>query len=360
MNDRIIIHPPKKTSDNKYTLTVSYYIDGQRKQIRRSKIKTSKDAKALGEKIKKKLEEEMPIIKATGERVQTLEEFAKDYVKIKNDNWATATLIQREGSLKYCDFKDLPMNEITAKDIELNLAWLKDKYKYNTVNGIMAGWDVFLNAAVRYGYLFKNPNNTKLVKPKQDVKVKALTLDQAQKLVASIEDPQIRLLTLIGYSCGLRRGECLDLNMRDFDFVNKEVTISHQHKKTKEGFRRNQPLKTQNSYRSITVPDKVLDEIKNHPYRGIDGSLFITGLTTLAARTNRLYKKLGYDISFHGLRHTFVTALIASNRFDVQSVASLAGDTVGTILKTYSHYLEETKIQNAVKLNEIFGWQKVE
>lgn len=355
MNDRVVVHPPKKQSDNTYTLTVSYYVDGVRKQIRKSKFKTSKEAKAKGEALKKKLEEQMPIIKATGNRVQTLEEFAKDYKKIKGDSWATKTAIQRMNSLKYCDFKDKPMDDVTAKDIELNVAKLKDVYSYNTVNGVMASWNVFFNAAVRYGYLLKNPNMTKLVKPKKDERVKALTLGQAKKLIESIDDPEIRLLTLIGYSCGLRKGEAVDLNMSDFDFIKNEVVISHQYKKIASGYTRNQTLKTQNSYRTVPVPPRVIAEIKKYPYRGIDGSLFISGLCNLGTRTNKLYKDLGYEITFHGLRHTFVTALISSNKFDVQSVASLAGDTVGTILKTYSHYLEETKKENAVKLNELFG-----
>ena len=51
------------------------------------------------------------------------------------------------------------------------------------------------------------------------------------------------------------------------------------------------------------------------------------------------------------MRNTFVTLLIASG-LDVVTVASLAGDTVDVIVKTYAHALKE---REAAAMNEIGG-----
>jgi len=53
MNERIIVHPPKKDKSEKYYVTVSYYVNGIRKQKRKTGFKKSSDAKEEGLKIRK-------------------------------------------------------------------------------------------------------------------------------------------------------------------------------------------------------------------------------------------------------------------------------------------------------------------
>lgn len=47
-------------------------------------------------------------------------------------------------------------------------------------------------------------------------------------------------------------------------------------------------------------------------------------------------------VSCHDLRHSFVSRLIANN-IDPVTVASLAGDRVDTILKTYAHVYDAAR-----------------
>lgn len=62
------------------------------------------------------------------------------------------------------------------------------------------------------------------------------------------------------------------------------------------------------------------------------------------------YHKLGYNISAHDLRHTYVSMLVASG-LDFQTVASLIGDTVEITIKTYSHFTSDmmSKAKNAIE-----------
>ncbi|RHW62664.1 site-specific integrase, partial [Clostridium botulinum] len=51
---------------------------------------------------------------------------------------------------------------------------------------------------------------------------------------------------------------------------------------------------------------------------------------------NGKFKKHGYTITFHELRHTYATRLIA-NGVDFKTVAQILGHSVEQTLKTYSH-----------------------
>lgn len=354
MNDRIVVHPPKKAPNGTYTLTVSYYVNNKRKQKRKSGFKLSKEAKKHGEEIKKKLEEEMPVLIATGGESITFKELVEKIIELKKHTWSSNTLVMRKSVLRHCDFKDKPINKITKLDIETNLAKHQKKYKYNTVNSINASYNYFLNAAVEYDYLIKAPK-VKIEKPKVDDKIKALSMDQVKKLMDTIKDRRVYLMCLLAVTCGLRKGEAIDLNLSDFDFKKGTLTISHQYA-LKNGTReRNQPLKTNNSYRTIPVPQSTINAIKAYPLIGIGGEIFADKLPTIISYIDTFFYKSDFGITYHGLRHTYVTNLIVSNQFDIQSVAKMAGDTVDTILTTYSHYLEKTQEENIKKINSLFS-----
>lgn len=359
MNERIVIHPPKKDSKGKFFITVSYYINGIRKQKRKTGFAKSSEAKAYGEKIKTNLEAVMPIIKATGTDTTTFEEFAKEYVKIKESEWAYNSMNIRNNAMDHCDFKSKPLIDINKMDLAKNVKRLEAAgYARNTVKSILESWKVFLNAAVEYDYLEKAPSY-QIITAKEEVDQaveNVMSLEDAMKLLEKIKDPEIYLLTLIGITTGARVSEATDINVNDIDYETGIWKISHQYKYVKgKGYRHGQKLKTGNSNREVPIPPTTLRAIQTYPLRTIDGYIFDTKASSLGTRANATYKALGEEITFHGLRHTYVTNLIRSKQFDLQSIAKLAGDTIETITKTYIHYLEEMKQENIEKIKVLFG-----
>lgn len=356
MNERIVIHPPKKDDSGKFYVTVSYYIDGNRKQKRKSGFDRSKDAKLAGEQIKKKLEQDMPVIKRVGLSMPTFNEFAETYCGIMKKSWSQNTMKNRKQALKHCDFKNKLLNDISKMDLSLNVTRLETIYSYNTISSIKSGWSVFLNAAKEYGYLQNVPTHS-MKKPtkKTDELENVLSVEVATTLVESIDDEELKLYTLIGYTCGPRAGEATDMNINDIDFKTGIWKIRHQFQYDGKSYCSTDRLKTKNSYRDVPIPSKTIAAIKAYPFRTIDGFIFHRAPTYLTVKANKTYKKLGAPITYHGLRHTYITNLIRSKKFDIQSVAKLAGDTVETILETYSHYLEEMQEENIVKINSLFG-----
>lgn len=356
MNERIVIHPPKKDKNEKYYITVSYYVNGARKQKRKSGFKKSGDAKAEGLKIRKKLEEEMPIIKANGSELITYREFADQYMAIKKSEWSYNTMVIRKHALNHCDFEDKKITEVNKMDLAKNVKRLEEIYAHNTVASILSSWKVFLNAAVEYNYLVSAPNYT-LKRDDADLAVEnVMSIEEATKLQEAIKDKEVQLFTLLGITSGARAGEAVDLNTNDIDFKTGIWRIHHQYKYVEDvGYKHDQELKTKNSYREIPLPPITIKAINEFPFRTMDGYVFGKAPSYLAGRANHAYKKIGYEITFHGLRHTYITNLIRSKNFDLQSIAKLAGDTIETITETYIHYLKEMQDENIEKIKILFG-----
>ena len=69
-------------------------------------------------------------------------------------------------------------------------------------------------------------------------------MDQVKKLMDTIKDRRVYLMCLLAVTCGLRKGEAIDVNLKDFDFNKGLLTVSHQYA-LHDGVReRNRPLKT--------------------------------------------------------------------------------------------------------------------
>lgn len=77
-----------------------------------------------------------------------------------------------------------------------------------------------------------------------------------------VEDPRDRAMFSTLYWMGIRRGEMMALQWKDIDLKNKTISIS----KTVVTIKRNEAdptntPKTSNSYRTITMPQKLIDEL---------------------------------------------------------------------------------------------------
>jgi integrase len=64
------------------------------------------------------------------------------------------------------------------------------------------------------------------------------------------------------------------------------------------------------------------------------------------------------SVNFHGLRHSYATALLGAN-VHPKVVQELLGDsTISVVLDTYSHVLPGLKERAASKLDDLFDMKK--
>ena len=134
--------------------------------------------------------------------------------------------------------------------------------------------------AVIGGYVKTNPvTGTKPYK-RQKPKITVLGKEKLKVLLKAASKTNWYLEILLGLFCGLRKGEIMGLKFSDFDFEQNTVYINRQivsnpkiekgsgSRVTEYGVIEREP-KTPNSYRTLRVPEAVMEEVEN------DGSWLI-------------------------------------------------------------------------------------
>ena len=118
---------------------------------------------------------------------------------------------------------------------------------------------VAINYAVDEEVIFKNRFNS--IKVEQNERTdNYLTPEELEILLSAAKEhgnsTQYMFILLLAYS-GMRKGEALGLHWKNVDFENNTITIEHT--RDNEGIR---TPKTKNSYRTIDIDRKVMQQLK--------------------------------------------------------------------------------------------------
>lgn len=192
--------------------------------------------------------------------------------------------------------------------------------------------------------------------------------EEFDKFLSVETDIKFRALFETLYYCGLRSGEVRGLTWTDIDFKNKKLTVN---KNVVINFEGNKYLittpKTKSSYRTIPIPNVLLDDLKTlRKYQDnyyefnndwfVFGSFEPLGKAVMRERKNKNCKLAGVkQIRIHDFRHSCASLLI-NNGANITMVAKYLGHTkIDETLNTYSHMFK-SKLENIVdtinKLNE--------
>ena len=171
---------------------------------------------------------------------------------------------------------------------------------------------------------------------------------------------------------GMRQGEILGLKWDCVDFDNKKIYVHRSIKRVGSGGEL-KDLKNNSSYRSITMSETLMRELKKHKseqnefkmrYRkDYDDQDFVVAtklgtfvLPSNIARAFRLIRnKLDIkQIRFHDLRHTHASLLFKQNVHPKIVQERLGHSSIETTLDTYSHMLPNMQETAAQKLDEMF------
>ena len=183
--------------------------------------------------------------------------------------------------------------------------------------------------------------------------------DELEK--ALLEDIQIdytsRYIILFSMYTGARFGECLGMTWDCVDLENKTIKIEkgfdyHFTNDFTEG-------KTKSSKRKITIPDKLVEILSSLPipeeltqrvFKRVSNNAINKALKLALARA-----EIDKDITFHAMRHTHASILLA-NGVQLLSVSKRLGHADPNItLHTYAHIIEELEREDNNKLNSIFN-----
>lgn len=200
--------------------------------------------------------------------------------------------------------------------------------------------------------------------------------DDAQTiaLIKALESEELkfRVIILLTIFTGLRRGEVLGLEWQYIDFKNSSVTVRQASQYVLSIGVYTKAPKTETSNRVISIPESITKLLKEYKRKQLETRL---RLGDKWIETNRLFvqwngapmhpdtitkwfrqflkdKNLPH-ITFHGLRHTHATLLIAQG-LDVRTVSNRLGHAqTSTTLNIYAHSFAKMDREASEKLDNL-------
>lgn len=232
--------------------------------------------------------------------------------------------------------------------------------------------NIALKDAVAQGYISYNPvPSTKPYKRKKATVI-VLNKEELRFFLARASKNNWYLEILLGLFMGLRKGEIAGLKYGDFDLSRKTLSISRQitsnpivpagQGKVSEYQVIEKEPKTQNSYRTLRVPDVIMEEVavrkaqndlrkekKGDSYVDRDyiscsenglphsTSAFNTALTKLCRRSGLPH------LTVHSLRHMYASILTEQGVPLVKVSALLGHSSVSTTFEYYCEVMDEAE-----------------
>ena len=242
---------------------------------------------------------------------------------------------------------------LSYRDPKTNAPYTKSYLK--TVHNQLSA---IFNHAVRYYKLNENPaaiagnmGNNKGIRMKYWTKEEYLLFSEAM-----MDKPLAYYCFQMLYWCGLREGELLALTASDFDFEKKAVSITKTYHVIKGKELITDP-KTPKSVRVVTMPDFLVEEIKDHlrfsaninPTQRIFpvSKRFLHDMMTKGCNEQGLTR-----IRIHDLRHSHVSLLIDLG-YSAVAIAERLGHESIDITYRYAHLFPTIQTDMAAKLNQI-------
>lgn len=266
--------------------------------------------------------------------------------------------------IKKSELAEIPIQNISQDDLQEFLYTLKD-YSNSYIAKIYTMVKMVFDEAIKNELIIKNPM-LHVVKPKsnkQDKKVEALTLEQHQKFLASLDNELYKNIFLIAINTGMRVGEILALQPGDIDLENNLIKVNKTITRNDyDSFTLGKTTKTYAGTREIPFDDVLkfalinsISNKKNNEFELIfsfDGKIIRP--STLNTVFKRICKNLNFEGSynFHMLRHTFATRCIESG-MPAHVLQKLLGHTdVSITINTYTSIFDKYKKEEFDKFLE--------
>lgn len=265
---------------------------------------------------------------------------------------------------------EIELNRLTDKMLKQFAAELSVSCSVATLKGAIGVINRSLLSAKAKGFSIKCGEVKSPVKRKTVRKIKSLSQRNQKRLEEYAANHHKTKLfgIIISLYTGLRIGELLALEWSDIDFsactltVNKNCGDSYRDHKYEKHI---DTPKTISSRREIPLPKQLMPRLRQLKSRSVskyvvegkDGkALSVRSYQcTFDKVTQRLNLK---DITFHCLRHTFVTRALECG-VDIKTISEILGHSDPSItLKYYSHCLPEHKMAMMNKIGKFLQKEK--
>lgn len=305
----------------------------------------------------------------------TFKSFAEEWRKIQAHRPGTRKSIEQHLRLHiYPSIGDRPINSIKPSEIQalvhrLSLETVDDKGKKRrglgpSTIGIVYGRLVgVFNAAVLDRVIAASPCiDIKLPTPAPR-RAEVLLPEQVSGLAAVVPD-RYRALILTAASTGMRPSEVFGLTVDRVDFLRRTIKVDQQLVRSPEGGVELGPPKTPASYRTIPIPQSLVDELAAHlaEWPAHESGILFTNVRGMPVqghpfaevwRTAKKNSKAPEWATPHHLRHYYASVLIQAGSSIKVVQQRLGHSSAKTTLDIYGHLFpdEEDRTRDAIDEN---------
>jgi integrase len=229
-------------------------------------------------------------------------------------------------------FNGRRLDEITPFLIERHKAQRKDAgYSDATVNRELACLKHLFSMASRWGWVRDNPVKEVKLFRENNARLRWLMLEEEAVLLAHC-DQQLKTFVLTAVDTGFRACELQSLRWQGVDFQRRTVSVA-------SGYTKNGEPRTNPTTKRLQEALQMWRVVGNG---NGDGMVFGKYRYREPFERARDAAKLGKDVCFHSLRHTFISRLVLAG-VDVRTVQELAGHKTITMTMRYAHLAPEHK-----------------
>lgn len=217
-------------------------------------------------------------------------------------------------------------------------------------------------------------NVVSLIKPPRAEKNKPEIIAEGVKVLDKLAGHSIYTIAALALGTGARRGEIAGLVWGDIDFDAEMLRIERSIEETKDGLRVKAP-KTQAGYRTISLPAFAVTALRDHKRETLELRLKL-GMGNLTEDTpvfadlegnwqkpyiitdrwrNAVKGRKLPKVTFHALRHTHASALIAAGLDPVSISRRLGHASPALTLSTYAHLFVNKDDEAAAAVDAAFS-----
>ena len=218
-----------------------------------------------------------------------------------------------------------------------------------------------MDLAVAQKIIPANPTNACALPKIEHQEMQTIPTEQLQVFLLEAKATGVYEMYYIELATGLRRGELLGLKWQDIDWKNGVIKVRRQVARV-EGQIKEAPLKTKNSYRTVTISQQAIEVLKGQKKKTNDAYVFPSpnggpiSPDSVNNMLKRVLERAGIPkVRFHDLRHTFATIAL-QNGVDIKTVSGMLGHfSAGFTLDTYAHVTTSAQKEAAQTMGNVLS-----
>lgn len=343
---------------------VYYYDNGERKYVSQSGFRTRAEAKDAS------ILKENELL--NGRNFSKENALLADYMELwkklfKVGHVSAGTISRMNTIIKYVrNNYNLPLKGITHENYQMFLNKVAETRSKETVKKYHAYVKATIQYAIKTKVILHDPTTTAVLKSNdancKKIENKFLNMNEVEALEKALYDGlhysfTSRYVILFSLYTGARLGECLGMTWDCVDFAKSTIKIE-------KGFDYHYTndftdAKTISSHRTIKVPNKLIKLLSTLPIPEnktdrIFPRVSCNGVNK-ALRLALTRAGIERDVTFHALRHTHASMLLAQGAQLLSVSKRLGHKSPNITLEVYAHVLSELEEKDDKKLNSIFS-----